>query len=416
MSLLQKLKEKLEESKRFLSFVAHHFIDDDCIYRASALAFTTLLALVPLMSVSFTILSVVPVFQNLADPLQDFIFANFVPTTGKIIQNYLQSLATQVSKLSVMGVFFLFSIALLVMYTIERAMNKIWRVSLSRQGISAFLLYWAIVSLAPVLLGLSIVISSYFLSIPFIASHDTPMLLSYLPFLFSFAGFTFLYVVVPNCPVRLIHGLYGGIIAAVLFESAKLAFAYYLTHYNTYQLLYGAFATVPIFFVWIYWVWFITLLGAEFSYAFSVHHQRRPGLPLDGFSHALLCLYQLSLAQIEGKELTTDELINASQQAYAVDVGHILRLLIDLKLIKTTSDGHYILSRDLNHLTLYELAQLLPYRLPNVAELMNHEEMITAGWQEPLQKADQELKNTLTISLSQLFHGKLRSLPQNAQS
>ena len=137
------------------------------------------------------------------------------------------------------------------------------------------------------------------------ANHDTPVFLSYLPFLLSFAGFTFLYVVVPNCPVRLLYGLYGGVIAALLFESAKLAFAYFVTHYNTYQLLYGAFATVPILFIWIYWVWFITLLGAEISYAFSVHHQRRPGLPLDGFSHVLLCLYQLSLAQLEGKELTT---------------------------------------------------------------------------------------------------------------
>lgn len=403
MHLSQKLKDRLEEGKCFINFVVHHFIEDDCIYRASALTFTTLLAIVPLMAVSFAILSTFPVFQDLANPLQNFIFANFVPATGQIIQEYLQSLATQVSKLSIMGVFFLFSIALLVMYTIESAMNKIWRISSSRHGLSAFLLYWAIVSLAPVLLGLSILISSYILSLPFLASNNTPTLFSYLPFLFSFAGFTFLYVIVPNCPVRFLHGLYGGLIAALLFESAKIAFAYYLTHYHTYQILYGAFATVPIFFIWIYWVWFITLLGAEISYAFSVHHQRRPGLPLDGFSHALLCLYRLSLAQLEGKELTIDELINASQQAYAIDVGHILQQLIDLKLIKKTSNGHYILSRDLNHFTLYELTKLLPYRLPSLAELLDHEDMITSGWQKQIQQADKQLKETLKISLGQLF-------------
>ena len=241
---------------------------------------------------------------------------------------------------------------------------------------------------------------------PLLPNSTTPVLLNYLPFLFSLAGFTSIYVIVPNCPVRFIHGLYGGFVAAILFESAKLAFAYYLTHYNTYQLLYGAFATIPILFAWIYWVWLITLLGAEVSYAFSVHHQRRPGLPLDGFSHALLCLYQLSLAQLEGKELTVKELINASQQAYAIDVDHIIKQLIDLKLIKKTSNGHYILSRDLNHLTLYELAQLLPYRLPNLTELVNHEEMMTAGWQDPIRKADRELEKTLKISLGQLFRGE----------
>jgi membrane protein len=405
MDLKQKLTEKLQESKRFVGFVARHFIEDDCPYRASALAFSTLLAIVPMMAVGFAILSTFPAFQNLVVPIQNFIFANFVPSTGQIIQNYLQLLATQASKLSSIGVFFLFIVALLVMYTIEQAMNKIWRINSSRHGISAFLLYWAIVSLAPFLLGLSIVVSSYFLSLPFVANHDMPALINILPFLFSLAGFTFLYVVVPNGPVRFLHGFYGGLIAALLFESAKLAFAYYLSNYNVYQLLYGAFATVPIFLVWIYWVWFITLLGAEISYAFSVHHLRRPGCQLDGFSHVLLWLYQLSLAQREGKELTIDELINASKQAYAVDIDDMLMLLIDLKLIKTTRDGHYVLSRDLNHLTLYELTQIVPYPLPSSAQWRNHNDMIGKGWQKQIQKADDLLKETLMISLGQLFRG-----------
>ena len=403
MNVTQKLTEKLAEGKRFIYFVARHFIEDDCPYRASALAFTTLLAIVPLMSVGFAILSTFPAFQNLAAPIQDFIFANFVPTTGKIIQDYLQIFASQVSKLSAVGVIFLFIVALLVMYTIESAMNKIWRVSSSRHGIPAFLLYWAIVSLAPFFLGLSLAVSSYFLSTPFFASHDTPALLSYIPFLCSLAGFTFLYAVVPNCQVRILHSLCGGVIAALLFESAKQSFVYYLTHYNTYQLLYGAFATVPLFFAWIYWVWLITLLGAEISYAFSMHHQRRTGIPLDGFSHALLWLYQLRLAQLEGKGLTIDALINASAQAYTVDVGEMLKLLTALQLIKTTSDDHYLLSRDLSQLTLYDLAQLLPYRLPNLSELANQEGPLARRWQTQIQKADAHLKRTFTISLEQLF-------------
>ena len=406
MDLKRKLTEKFAVSVQFIGFVARHFIDDDCPYRASALTFTSMLAIVPLITVGFAILSTFPVFQNLAGPLQDFIFANFVPNTGKIIQDFLHSLATQAAKMSAMGVLFLFTIALLVMYTIESSMNKIWRVHSSRHGLSAFLLYWAIVSLAPILLGMSIAISSYWLSLPFIADHTVPTQLGYLPFLLSLAGFTFLYVVVPNCRVRFLHGLYGGIVAALLFESAKLGFAYYLTHFNFYQLLYGAFSTVPIFFIWIYWVWIITLLGAEISYALSAHHQRRPGQPLDGFSHALLWLYQLRLAQLEGKELTIDALINASQHAYTVDDHDMLRQLINLQLIKTTDQGHYILSRDLNLLTLYELSLLLPYRLPSLAELAQHKELIISGWQEQIQKADELLKVTLKMSLAELFEEK----------
>jgi membrane protein len=282
MRLKQKITKTFIDSKRFVYFVVRHFFNDDCPYRASALAFTTLLAIVPLMAVSFVILSTFPMFQRLAKPAQDFIFANFVPSTGKIVQNYLIDFTNHASKLSTIGMVFLFIIALLMMYTIESAMNKIWRAPSSRHRLLAFLLYGGIVSLTPFLLGISLLVSSYVFSIPFLAQQDIPTLLSYLPFIFSLAGFTFLYIVVPNCPIRIAHGFYGGLTAAFLFEAAKHVFGYYLTHYHTYQLLYGAFATVPIFFIWIYWVWIITLLGAEVSYAFSVHHQRRQELRLDG--------------------------------------------------------------------------------------------------------------------------------------
>ena len=403
MDLKQKLTEKLIEGKCFIYFVTRHFIDDDCPYRASALAFSTLLAIVPLMSVSLSILSVFPIFQNLAEPVQDFIFANFVPATGKIIQNYLLVFTKQVFKLSMIGIFFLFIVALLVMYTIESTMNKIWRINSSRHGISAFLLYWAILSLAPILLGISLAISSYFLSIPFIANHNAPSILSSLPFIFSLAGFTFLYVIVPNCPIKLLHGLYGGLVAALFFELAKLVFGYYLTYYHTYQLLYGAFATVPIFFVWVYWVWIITLLGAEISYAFSVHHQRRPGVPLDGFSHTLLWLYALRQAQLDGKGLTIDELIDTSKQPYAVAVDDVISQLTAAKLIKRAQDGRYILSRDLGEITLYDLSQLLSYRLPTLSELNAHKDPIAKRWQAQIQKADKYLQQTLLVSLEKLF-------------
>jgi membrane protein len=403
-TIKQKFREKLSECRRFIDFVIYHFIEDDCTYRASALAFTTLLAIVPLMSVGFAVLSSFPVFHNLAAPIQNFIFDNFVPSTGKAVQNYLLMFATQVSRLSIVGIIFLFVTALLVMYTIERSMNKIWRVSSPRKGVSAFLLYWAILSLAPFLLGLSLAASSYFVSMPFIKGHAAPALLvSTVPFFLSLVGFTFLYVVVPNCPVRLIHGLYGALVSAVLFEAAKQAFAYYLSRYDTYQLLYGAFAMVPIFFIWIYWVWLITLLGAEISYALSVHYQRRQGIRIDGFSHALLWLNKLWKAQALGKEISLEELIDVSQQPFSVDIGDMLNQLIDLKLIQTTANGKYLLSRDLSHLSIYELSQLLPYRLPNSLELMEIESPIVGRWKEQINAADNASMQILQMSLDEFF-------------
>ncbi|RUQ99320.1 YihY family inner membrane protein [Legionella septentrionalis] len=402
-NLKQKITEKFIEAKLFIQFVVNHFIEDDCTYRASALAFTTLLAIVPLMSVGFAVLSSFPVFQSFSGPLQDFIFENFVPATGKAIQNYLQLFATQVSKLSAIGVIFLFITALLVMYTIERSMNKIWRVSSPRQGTSAFLLYWGILSLAPFLLGLSLAASSYFFSMPLIRGYYAPFLLSSIPFLLSLVGFTFLYVVVPNCEVRFTHGFYGALVATLLFESAKHAFGHYLTQYGSYQLLYGAFAIIPLFFLWVYWVWVIILIGAEISYALSVHHQRRQGMPLDGFVHALLWLHILWRKQLQGRSVTLDELINISSQPFCVDIGKMLAILSNLKLIQTTSDSHYILSRDLSYLTFYDLIRLLPYRFPHVDALISTDSPIAKRWHRHLRETDQELKEKLSITLDELF-------------
>ena len=389
---------------RFVRFVIEHVVQDDCTYIASALAFTSLLAVVPLMSVGLAVFSSFPVFQGMADPLQNFIFENFVPSTGKVVQVYLQQFTAQVSKLSIWGAVFLIVTALLVMFTVEQAMNKIWRVNVSRRGVPAFLLYWAILSLTPVLLGLSLAASSYLFSMPLMMGNQAPsFLLHWSPFLLSLIGFSFLYMVVPNCPVSIRHAFWGGLFAAVLFETAKQGFAYYLSHYNTYELLYGAFAAVPIFFFWIYWVWIITLLGAEISYALSVHHQRRGGQTLDGFSHALLWLQSLWVAQQTGKGLCFNDLVDVSCQPFAVDANDMLHELMTNGLIHATADREYMLSCDINHISLYTLTQRLPYRLPTPIELQYSKSSIPEQWKSTFRKNDQDLQQSLGISLEALF-------------
>ena len=404
MHAKQVLEKKLIESQRFVYFVINRFFEDDCAYRASALTFATILAIVPLMSVVFTILSSFPVFDHFIGPVESFIFENFVPATGKAMQNYLLQFTTQASKWSGLGIVFLFAMALLVMYTIESSMNRIWRVGSSRHGISAFLLYWAILSLAPFILGLSLAASTYFFSLPLIREYNSAsFFLNYFPFVLSLLGFMFLYIVVPNCPVRTLHAAYGALFSASLFELAKRAFTFYLNQFNAYQLLFGAFAVLPIFFIWVYWVWLITLLGAEICYALSVHYQRRQGLPLDGFSHALLWLNYLWKAQQEGKGVSLEKLIDASDRPFEIDIGVMLTQLIELKLMKTTRDGQYLLSQDLTNITLYELTKLLPYGLPSAKELVHGNSPMATKCLTHLNKANAKLKEVLMISLDELF-------------
>ncbi len=404
MNWKEQLKNQFYTCDRFIRFVIKHFIQDDCPYIASALAFTSLLAVVPLMSVGLAVLSTFPIFRGFSQPLQDFIFTNFVPTTGSIVQFYLQQFTSQVSKLSVWGILLLLITALLMLFTIERAMNKIWRVSSGRHGVSAFLLYWAILSLAPILIGLSIAISSYLFSTTLLMDNPSlSIFIHYSPFLLSLTGFIFLYTIVPNCPVKIRHAFFGSLIATILFETAKAGFAYFLTRYNIYELLYGAFAILPLFFIWVYWVWIITLLGAEISYAFSVHHQRRSGQSLDGFSHALLWLHEVWQAQQNSKGLSLNELIDASHQPFAVDADEMINALIHYELIHCTAEGHYMLSRDLDQITLYKLSQILPYRLPTHLDLQYSGTLLEEPWSITFKKGDAELQKTLNITLEQLF-------------
>ncbi len=385
------------------------FFENDGTYRASALTFTSLLAIVPLMSVSFTILSAFPVFHSVQKPLQDFIFQNFVPATGEVVKNYLQSFTAQASQLSVWGLAFLFVTAILLMYTIERAMNQIWRVQVRRKGISAFLLYWAILSLTPLLMGLSLILSSYLMSAPLFLGTamkigvTKAVLINWLPFGLAIIAFTLLYVVVPNCKVSLRHGFFGALLAAILFELAKLGFTFYLSRYQTYQLLYGAFATVPIFFLWVYWVWVIVLIGGEVAHGLSAHYDRRFGPKLDGFTHAIRWLGHLWQAQREGRALALQQLIENDPYNYDIEPGQMISHLVLSRLARQTSNGKYILARDLSTLTCNDIYRILPWPLPTHQAVMQFStvwEQHLAAW---LKAVDSQTENLLGKPLEALF-------------
>lgn len=408
MAIKNILQQKFLDSVQFIRFVFFHFFKDDCTYRASALAFTTLLAIVPLMSVGLSILSSFPVFESFRGPLQDFIFDNFVPATGNAVQSYLVQFSNQVSHLSTMGITFLVVSAILLLVTIENAMNQIWRVASPRGGVSAFLLYWTILSVAPIIIGFSLAASSYVLSIPFLKAHHPPSFLwEILPFVLSFIGFSFLYIVVPNCRIKIVNGLWGGLTAAILFEIAKEGFAWYLSRYNNYQLLYGAFAIIPIFFIWIYWVWVVTLVGAEISFALSMSYLRRKGEPLDPMTHSLIWLYRLWQAQHTGKGVSLQQLIDADSQPYALDAKQMIKILEEADYIHTNAKGYYYLSRSLDNMLLYQISEQLPFHFPRqVLPLPKNPPKWLSQWYSLIEEYQKQTLNELNISIDTLFKQK----------
>jgi membrane protein len=258
----------------FIKTVVQQFLEDNCFGRAAQLAYTTLLSLVPLFTVSFTILSAMPVFHGLTKKLQNAVVENFVATSAQNIQVHLQSFITQTTKLSAWGFLSLLVTAVLLVFSIERTFNTIWKVKQTRKSSTAFLLYWGVITFLPVLIGAGLVVSSYLMSLPYLSGTVNSIGMQKnislaLPHVMTFLSLTLMYVALPNCKVPVKNALLAAVPVTLLFEAAKQGFAFYIVHFPTYTLIYGALATIPIFLVWLYIMWVIILLGAVISHTLT---------------------------------------------------------------------------------------------------------------------------------------------------
>ncbi len=233
---------------------------------AGYLSYVSLMSLVPLMVVALSIATAFPIFADIHSSVQQFVYDNFVPTASDVVQQYLSSFVDNASKMSAVAITFLFVAALLLVSVIDKTFNNIWQVTKKRRTITSFSMYWMILTLGPILVGASIAITSYLVSLVSSGVNDSYGLMGLffrlLPLLASLAAFILLYMLVPNKEVSLKYAFSGALFAAILFEFAKKIFAVYLTAFPSYQAIYGALAIVPILFLWVYLSWLIVLGGA----------------------------------------------------------------------------------------------------------------------------------------------------------
>jgi len=248
--------------------VVQRYRTDRCTRHAAALSYSSLLALAPMVAIMFAMLSLFSSVEQLGNTLEDFIYSFLVPAAGDELKAYLDQFAGQAGKLSLIGLGFFLLTALLLLFNIEESFNDIWRVKKGRRLAHRVTVYWAMVSLGPLLMGASLSLSTYFLSLTVIEGVGfTKQVYSAgvaaLPFLFEMLAFLLLYTVMPNVRVSFVHGLLGALVASCLFEITKRGFALYVVNFNSYEVVYGTLSTLPIFLVWIYLSWMVTLLGAE---------------------------------------------------------------------------------------------------------------------------------------------------------
>ena len=263
----------------FVSFTVRRFLDEHCLQTAGALAFTSLFALVPLITVVLGILAAFPVFAQWRDKITGFIFANFVPAAGDVVQVYFTQFADNASKATAIGILVLVFSALSLMLSIEDAFNRIWRIKVARKAAARFAMYWTVLTLGPLLLVAALAISSYLFALPLLEQADAQFslktrLLGWLPFFMQWLVLSVAYAVIPNCRVRAGHAVIGALLTALLFEAAKRGFAAYVTSGASYQEIYGALAIVPIFIFWIYLSWILVLLGASLTASMAAFDYR----------------------------------------------------------------------------------------------------------------------------------------------
>ncbi|PZO06118.1 MAG: hypothetical protein DCF27_13120 [Lysobacteraceae bacterium] len=360
-----------ERIQSFSQFLWTRFLDDRCFETAGALAYTTLFALVPLSVVVFGILSAFPVFDAWSAQLTGFIFSNFVPTSARVVEDYLRGFADTAGKLTFTGIGALLVSLLLTMWSIESTFNRVWRVPTPRPRLLRFLMYWTLLTLGSLLAVASLAVTSYLFSLPVLSGVEqldwSQRLLGYLPNLVEMTVFSVAYWLIPHRSIPFRFALAGGLFASVLFELAKRGFAAYLLSVPTYDQLYGALAVAPIFMIWVYLSWVVVLLGASFSASLSsFRYQPRAlqlptGMELYGY---LRLLGRMDEARRDGRGLHMFQIKEREPMLTDDLLQRMLSGLDSLHIVQRAEDGAWLLSRDLSSVTLGDLHEGLGLRIP----------------------------------------------------
>ena len=322
------------------------FREDRLGLTAGSLTFTTTIALVPFLTVVLAVFTAFPIFAKFQDVLQQWLLESLVPDAiARQVLGYLSQFAGKASKLGTVGLVALLASAVALIVTIDRTLNRIWRVRTKRSLGQRVLLYWAALTLGPLALGASISLTSYALSLsrgmPGGVPADIGLLIEGVQFTLGAGGMAALFRYVPNTSVRWGHAWVGGLFVAFGMELARKGLALYVGKVPTYSLIYGAFATVPIMLIWIYMVWVLVLLGATLTaYLPSLIGgipRRRVGQGWQ-FSLALELLRALDgAARCETRGLSVAQLCS-SVQAGAQHVEPVLEALVALDWVALLSE------------------------------------------------------------------------------
>ena len=348
----------------FATFVAHKFKHDKCTQMAASLTFDSLLSLVPLITIALTLFSAFAVLEDFSAQIKHFLLSNMLPETGgKMISYYVEQFAESATKLTAVGLIFLALTAMLVMVTIDNAFNTIWHVTKHRPLFKRLIVYWAVLTLAPLLIGASLTLTSWLVGLSIGYTKQAPIFgmvtLKVVPALLTTLAFSILFKVMPNRYVPLKHAFIGGVVASVAFETMNRLFGFFITHFSTYKLVYGAFASIPIFLFWIYLSWLTILFGALIAASLS-RWQHRGAQQLNNvtqfyFAVRILGTMHAGLSKGEVQSVAT---LSDTLKLVFEETEDLLEKLQRAKMVRQLSETTWNIVREAESISLRELTEL----------------------------------------------------------
>ena len=373
---LKRIKESLK-SLAPAFYIIRKFFNDSCPRVAAALAYTTLLLLVPLVAISLSVLSR---FETSQEAFQDYIFQYLIPTPSlqQILVTNIQKFGAQTTTLSIFGGLFFILTSISLLNTIEGSFNNIWGVTERRSPLSKFTVFWSVITFSPILIVLALLLSMKLTKAPVVGgilgiAVAKGLLVYFLPFFLTFLAFFVIYRVLPYTKVKVTPALIGSLIATILFQVARWGFGIYVSTFANFGKIYGILGTLPMFFFWVYICWVVILLGAEIT--FTVQHMKiimkgeeSPPGQYDGY-FGLRVMMAIGRNFLQGDGATSrGELAEKLTISYGF-LSNILNRLKEKGIVCPVHEGDevFLPARSLDKITVQEVVKAVhgdPFRIP----------------------------------------------------
>ncbi len=333
------------------------FFDDQCLQRASALAFASLLALVPVIAIFFSFLTRLEAFSEIRVTVEDFLFRNLVPARSDVIREYVTQYTRNVTLLGVFGITTLFIVAIFLFNTIEHTINEIWHAKQRRPFRNKFTAFWTVLTATPVL-----VFISFYIAAKLTVQQIDIFSLRFLTYLLNWLAFWFAYQFIPYTHVRIRAAFVGAIIGGTLWELAKGGFNWYIINMTSFDKIYGSLGVIPVFLLWVYLTWVIVLFGSEVAYAVQ-YPQGKSSVSRAELAHYMEFYSVRTMAEIvryfgdaEREEINIEDRLKDIGIPAEI-LGEILNRLSEKRLVYYTEDKEYVLARHPSTITVREVIE-----------------------------------------------------------